>query len=132
MTPNTHVTKTLEFSDLFEGRPSNNPVDYLKGINKRWLIESVVYMISVDRFDSFSMKAERSLLVMFQDYTDREEVNRLFTKLRTLERERQYRGVWMTLINHQALYRLLRRVLVMPNEQKGSGECYESYESLLK
>lgn len=132
MTPYSHVTKTLEFSDLFDGHPLSNPVDYFKGINKRWLIESIVYMISVDRFDSFSMKAEHSLLVMFQDYTDRSEVNRLFGRLRTLERERQYHGVWLTLINHQALYRLLRRVLVMPNEQKGSGECYESYVSLLK
>ena len=114
MTPYSHVTKTLEFSDLFDGHPLSNPVDFFKGINKRWLIESIVYMISVDRFDSFSMKAERSLLVMFQDYTDRPEVNRLFGRLRALERERQYRGVWLTLINHQALYRLLRRVLVMP------------------
>lgn len=131
--PNSHVTKTLVFSDLFDGRPSTNPVDYLKGINKRWLIESIVYMISVDRFDSFSMTAEHSLLVMFQDYTDRPEVERLFSKLRSIERERQYRGVWLTLINHQALYRLLRRVLVMPNdEQKGRGECYESYGALLK
>ena len=132
MTPNSHVTKALEFSDLFDGHPLSNPVDYLKGINKRWLIESIVYMISVDRFDSFSMKAEHSLLVMFQDYTDRPEVDRLFTKLRTLEKECQYRGVWLTLINHQALYRMLRRVLVIPNGQKGRGECYESYESLLK
>lgn len=125
----SYVTKTLEYVDFYEDR-QKEPEDYLKGINKRWLIESVVHMISVDRFDSFSMKAERGLLSMFQDYTKRVEVKQLFRRLFLLEK--QYQGVWLTLINHQALFRLLRTVLLMPNERYGKGESYEAYESLLK
>lgn len=126
---NSYVTKTLEYVDFFGDQPKE-PEDYLKGINKRWLIESVVHMISVARFDSFSMKAERGLLVMFQDYTEKAEVKQLFRKLDLLGN--RYQGVWFTLINHQALFRLLRTVLLMPNERDGIGESYEAYKSLLK
>ena len=129
MNQRSYVTKTLEYSDLFEDQPKA-PQHYLMGLNKRWLIESVVHMISVDRFDSFSMKAEQGLLVMFQDYIDRLEVDRLFGKLHILEN--QYRGVWLTLINHRAQYSLLRRILLMTYEKGGKGECFESYEALLK
>lgn len=129
MNQTSYVTKTLEYVDFFEDHPKE-PEYYLRGINKRWLIEKVVYMISVARFDSFSMKAERGLLVMFQDYTERAEVKQLFRKMHLLLN--RYRGVWLTLINHQALFRLLRTVLLMPNERGGVGESYEAYLSLLK
>ncbi len=127
--PHSYVTKTVEYTDLFDG-PMLNAVAYLMGINKRWLIESVVHMISVDSFDSFSMAAGRCLLMMFQDYTDKVEVKRLFNRLK--EQENNYKGIWLTLINHQALFRLLREVLLLPNEREGKGECYASYEALLK
>lgn len=125
----SYVTKTVVYSDLYDGK-SQSAEAYLSGINKRWLIEGVVYMISVDRFDSFSMAAERGLLVMFQDFTDKSEVKRLFHRLK--EQEKNYPGVWLTLINHQALYRLLRKILTLRNEQNGLDECFEAYEGLLK
>lgn len=129
MSLRSYVTKTLEYSDFFEDQPKA-PEHYLSEINKRWLIESVIHMISVDRFDSFSMKAEQGLLVMFQDYTERPQVQQLFRKLHTLEN--RYQGVWLTLINHQALFRLLRTALKMPNEKEGIGESFEAYKSLLE
>ncbi len=123
------VTKTVEYSDLYDGA-ANDSESYLAGINKRWLVEGVVHMISVDCFDSFSMRADKGLLVMFLDYRDRKEVRRLFSRLSDVEN--RYEGVWLTLINHQALYRLLRKVLQLNNESGGKGESYEAYEALLK
>lgn len=123
------VTKTLEYAELYDEEIQETEA-YLRGINKRWLIEGVVHMISVDSFDSFSMNAEQGLTVMFQDYLENSEVKRLFRQLKRTEA--QYNGVWLTLVNHQALYRLLRIVLMRPNERHGIGESFEAYEALLK
>ena len=125
----SYVTKTVEYTDLFDDNTKES-VSYLNGINKRWLIEGVVHMISVDGFDSFSMNAEHGLLVMFQDYREKPEVKRLFRRLKT--QEEKFNGTWLTLINHQALYRLLTKVLRLPNEKEGVGESFEAYEALLK
>lgn len=125
----SYVTKTVEYTDLFDDNTKES-VSYLNGINKRWLIEGVVHMISVDGFDSFSMNAEHGLLVMFQDYREKPEVKRLFRRLKA--QEEKFNGTWLTLINHQALYRLLTKVLRLPNEKEGIGESFEVYEALLK
>ena len=125
----SYVTKTVEYTDLFDDNTKES-VSYLNGINKRWLIEGVVHMISVDGFDSFSMNAEHGLLVMFQDYREKPEVKRLFRRLKA--QEEKFNGTWLTLINHQALYRLLTKVLRLPNEKEGIGESFEAYEALLK
>lgn len=125
----SYVTKTVGYADLFDDKP-HNVEEYLKGINKRWLIEGVVHLISVDGFDSFSMKAESGLLMMFQDYLDDGEVKRLFCRIRK-EADR-FPDMWLTLINHQALFRLLRRVLTMNCEGARQEECLESYLMLLK
>ncbi len=125
----SYVTKTIEYSDLYDDK-EKEPENYLVGINKQWLIEGVVHMISVDSFGSFSMDAERGLLVMFQDYRGKNEVNRLFRRLK--EQEKKYSGIWLTLVNHQALFRLLRKVLELPNERAGLGESFEAYLALLK
>ena len=125
----SYVTKTVEYSDLYDEN-AKEPENYLSGINKRWLIEGVVHMISVDSFDSFSMDAERGLLVMFQDYRGKSEVRRLFRRLKELEGK--YKEAWLTLVNHQALFRLLRKVLMLPNEMAGRGESFEAYDALLK
>ena len=125
----SHVTKTVVFADLFDDK-EECAGHYLQGINKRWLIEGVVHMISVDRFDSFSMRADKGLLVMFQDYRSRPEVKRLFARLN--QKVAEYPGVWLTLINHRALFRLLRDVLMMTNEYEGIGESYEAYDGLLR
>ena len=125
----SYVTKTVEFADIFDDSEKESE-EYLVGINKRWLVESVIHMISVDCFDSFSMDAERGLQVMFQDYRNKGEVKEHFNKLKRLEEN--YQGTWLTLINHQALYRLLRKVLMLPNEFAGIGESFEAYEALLK
>ena len=125
----SYVTKTVEYTDLFDDNTKES-VSYLNGINKRWLIEGVVHMISVDGFDSFSMNAERGLLVMFQDYREKPEVKKLFRRLKTLEEK--YKNAWLTLVNHHALYRLLTKVLRLPNEKEGIGESFEAYEALLK
>lgn len=125
----SYVTKTVEFADIYdEGEKKSE--EYLVGINKRWLVEGVVHMISVDCFDSFSMDAERGLQVMFQDYKEKGEVKKHFSKLKRLEEH--FQGTWLTLINHQTLYRLLRKVLMLPNEFAGIGESFEAYEALLK
>lgn len=125
----SYVTKTLEYADFYDDELKET-VFYLKGINKRWLIEGVVHMISVDGFDSFSMDAERGLLVMFQDYKENKEVKRLFRRLKA--HNDKYKDTWPTLVNHQALYRLLRKVLLLPNDRAGKGESLEAYEALLK
>ncbi len=126
---NSYVTKTVEFADIYDESVKKSE-DYLVGINKRWLVEGVIHMISVDCFDSFSMDAERGLQVMFQDYKEKSEVKEHYSKLKRLEGI--YQGTWLTLINHQALYRLLRKVLMLPNEFAGIGESFEAYEALLK
>ena len=125
----SYVTKTVEYTDLFDDNTKES-VSYLNGINKRWLIEGVVHMISVDGFDSFSMNAEHGLLVMFQDYREKPEVKRLFRRLKA--QEEKFNGTWLTLINHQALYRLLTKVLRLPSEKEGISESFEAYEALLK
>ncbi len=125
----SYVTKTVEYADLFDD-DSKEPTLYLGGINKRWLVEGVVHMISVDNFESFSMRADKGLLVMFQDYRSRTEVKRLFGRLK--EVETKYDGAWLTMVNHQALFRLLRKVLMMSNEKAGRGESFEAYMALLK
>lgn len=125
----SYVTKTVEYADLFNGQVEDLET-YLTGINKRWLIEGVVHMISVDCFDSFSMEAKHGLLVMFQNYRERSEVEQLFRRLKALEEK--FNSTWLTLINHRALYRLLIKVLRLPNEREGIGESFEAYEALLK
>jgi len=125
----SYVTKTVEYTDLFDDN-AKEAVSYLNGINKRWLIEGAVHMISVDGFDSFSMNAERGLLVMFQDYREKPEVKRLFRRLKTLEEK--YKNAWLTLVNHHALFSLLTKILMSPNEREGIGESFEAYEALLK
>lgn len=125
----SYVTKTVEYSDFYNDRERNTQA-YLKGINKRWLIEGVIHMISVDCFDSFSMDAKRSLQMIFQNYNEKSEVKEHFRKLKQVEDN--YQGTWLTLINHQALYRLLKKVLMLPNEYAGIGETFEAYEALLK
>ena len=50
--------KTIEYADLFDDEEMRTE-HYLHGINKRWLIEGIVHMISVDRFDTFSMRADK-------------------------------------------------------------------------
>jgi hypothetical protein len=129
MRAHSYITKTVEYSDLYDDKDKHSE-DYFIGINKRWLIEGIVHFISVDSFDSFSMDAEQGLLMMFQDYTDQGEVKRLFRRLR--EKKRQYRGVWLTLVNHRALFRLLRKVLMLSNERMGISESLEAYQALLK
>jgi len=125
----SYVTKTVEYSDFYNDRERNTQ-EHLKGINKRWLIEGVTHMISVDCFDSFSMDAKRSLQMMFQNYNEKSEVKEHFRKLKRVEDN--YQGTWLTLINHQALYRLLKKVLMLPNEYAGIGESFDAYEALLK
>ena len=125
----SYITKTVEYADLFDDEVKET-TSYLGGINKRWLVEGVVHMISVDNFDSFSMRADKGLQVVFQDYRSRNEVKRLFVKLKKVEE--QFNGAWLTMINHQALFRLLRKVLMMPNEKNGRGESFEAYMALLK
>lgn len=125
----SYVTKTVEYSDLFDDK-TKEVEEYLTGINKQWLIEGVVHMISVDSFDSFSMDVTNALLVMFQNYTKRLEVKQLFRRLR-IQKEK-YNDVWLTLVNHQALYSLLTKVLMLPNEREGIGESFYAYEALLK
>lgn len=125
----SYVTKTVEYADLFDD-DTKEPTSYLGGINKRWLVEGVVHMISVDTFESFSMRADKGLLVMFQDYRSRSDVKRLFGRLK--EVEAKYDGAWLTMVNHQALFRLLRKVLMMPNEKNGRSESFEAYMALLK
>lgn len=129
MTVRSYVTKTVVYSDLFDDKEKTTE-EYLIGINKLWLIQSVVYMISVDRFDSFSMSAGNCLLVMFQDYQAIPAIKQLFIKLR--QREQEYPGAWLTIINHRALFRLLIKVLMCPNEMNGKDESYEAYWGLLK
>ena len=125
----SYRTKTLEYADFYDDEVKDTE-SYLSGINKRWLIEGVVHMISVDSFESYSMKAESGLMVMFQNYMEKGEVTRLFRQLTRVET--QFKGIWLTLVNHQALYRLLRIVLMLPNEYQGIGESFEAYEALLK
>ena len=125
----SHVTKTIEYADLYDDKRLE-PERYLDGINKRWLVEGIVHMISVDKFDSFSMDAERGLMVMFQKYKNNTEVKRLFHRLKA--QEESHKGLWLTFINHQALFRLLTRVLMLPNETNGIGESLEAYTALLK
>ena len=125
----SYVTKVVEYTNLFDDNAKESE-SYLDGINKRWLIESIVHMISVDCFDSFSMKAERGLLVMFQDYLEKPEVKRLFNRLRVVEDK--YSSVWLTMVNHHALYRLLTKILMLSNESEGIGESFEAYMALLK
>ena len=125
----THVTKTLEYVDLYDDK-YQPPEIYLSGINKRWLVEGIVHMISVDKFDSFSMEAERGLMVLFQKHKDNTEVKKLFRRLKA--QEESCKGVWLTFINHQALFRLLTIILMLPNETNGIGESLEAYTALLK
>ena len=125
----SYVTKTVEYADLFDDEVKEAE-QYLGGINKHWLVKGVAHMISVDSFDSFSMRADKGLLVIFQDYRDKGDVKKLFGRLKDLEK--QYGGAWLTFVNHQALYRLIRKVLMMPNEKEGRGESYEAYMALLK
>jgi len=123
------VTKTVEYGDLFDDN-MKSPVSYLSGINRRWLIEGLVHMISVSSYDSFSMSARKGLLVMFQDYADNLEVKRLFDRLD--QSDRKYKGIYHTLINHHSLYVLLRAVLLSDYPEGTLGESFEAYQLLLK
>jgi hypothetical protein len=122
------TTRTVVYEDLYDDELKKTET-YLKGVSKEWLIKSVVYMISVDNFNSYSMNVHGGLLVMFQDYMEETEVKRLFDRL---DRTTRFYNAYPTIINHQALFRLLRIVLLLPNEVNVIDESFEAYVSLLK
>lgn len=122
------VTKTLAYEDFYDDQ-HQSPEQYLKGIDKQWLLDGVIHFISIDSYKSFSMRADNYLMMIFQDYLKDKEVERLFNRL--YSKEREYPGTYPTLINHQALYRLLSKIILMP-DREGKGECIESYQALLK
>lgn len=122
------VTKTLVFEDFYDA-PRLSSEQYLEGVDKQWLLDGVIHFISIDSYKSFSMRADKYLLMIFQNYRKDKEVERLFNRLYLKERE--YPGTYPTLINHQALYRLLRKIILMPKGE-GKGECLETYQAMLK
>lgn len=122
------VTKTLCFTDFYD-EPMLEVVAYLMGIRKDWLISAILHMISVISYDSFSMRADRMLHMMFQDYMNEKEVHRLFGRLAAVNRT--YRGIYLTFINHKALYGLLRIVLLLDDEGE-TGESFRTSVGLLK
>lgn len=60
---------------------------------------------------------------------EKSEVKYLFDRLKVLEEK--HKGAWLTLVNHRALYRLLVKVLQLPNEREGISESFEAYKALL-
>lgn len=122
------VTKTLAYEDFYDDQHQSSD-QYLQGIDKQWLLDGIIHFISIDSYKSFSMRADKYLLMMFQDYRKDNEVERLFNRLYLKERE--YPGTHPTLINHQALFRLLRKILLMP-DREGERDSLESYLSMLK
>lgn len=122
------VTKTLAYEDFYDDQPQSSE-QYFQGIDKQWLLDGIIHFISIDSYKSFSMRADKYLLMMFQDYRKDNEVERLFNRLYLKERE--YPGTYPTLINHQALFRLLRKVLLLPDTE-GNRDSLESYQSMLK
>ena len=122
------VTKTLCFSDFYD-EPMQEAKAYLSGIRKDWQISAILHMISVISYDSFSMRADRMLRMMFQDYMTDKEVHRLYGRLSSVARA--YSGVYLTFINHKALYGLLR-IILLTEDSDGEGESFHSLTGLLK
>ena len=122
------ITKTLVFKDFYDEQPKESEY-YLKDIDKQWLIDDALHFISVDSYGSFSMRADKFLSMLFQDYRSNKEVKRLFEKLN--DHQRSFPETYPTLINHQALYRLLRKILLMPNGGR-KGKSFESNLGVLK
>jgi hypothetical protein len=122
------VTKTLCFADFYD-EPMQEAVIYLRGIHKDWLISAILHMISVISYDSFSMRADRMLHMIFQDYMDEKEVHGLFGRL--MDEAKTNRGVYLTFINHKALFELLRSILLI-DECGEIGESLKAYIGLLK
>lgn len=122
------VTKTLCFADFYD-EPMQEAVVYLRGIHKDWLISAILHMISVISYDSFSMRADRMLHMIFQDYMDEKEVHGLFGRL--MDEAKTNRGVYLTFINHKALFELLRSILLI-DECGEIGESLKAYIGLLK
>lgn len=122
------VTKTLCFADFYD-EPMRDATVYVKGIKKDWLICAILHMISVISYNSFSMRADRMLRMMFQDYMCEKEVHRLFGRLAV--EVRTHRGVYLTFINHKALYVLLRSILLLDNDGE-TGESFINSVGLLK
>lgn len=128
MRSRSFVTKTLCFSDFYD-EPMRDVTAYMMGIRKDWQINAILHMISVISYDSFSMRADRMLRMMFQNYMTDKEVLRLFARL--LSVARAYPGVYLTFINHKALYGLLR-VIMLTKDTGSAGESFQSLTGLLK
>jgi len=126
----SHVTKTLEYADLYDDEPKETAA-YLEGIDRSWLITSVCYLISVDNFNSYSMPAQKCLLVLLQNHMKNDEVKRLFDRLDEVVAKHP-KSVYPTLINHQALFQLLRVVLLKDDEENGEKDTLKAYLGLLK
>ena len=122
------VTKTLCFTDFYD-EPMQEARAYLSGIRKDWQISAILHMISVISYDSFSMRADHMLHMMFQDYMNDKEVHRLCCRLSSVART--YPDVYLTFINHKALYGLLR-VILLTEDKDGAGESFQSLIGLLK
>ena len=128
MNSRSFVTKTLCFSDFYD-EPMQEARAYLCGIRKDWQIRAILHMISVISYDSFSMRADRMLRMMFQDYMSDKEVYRLYGRLSSVARA--YPGIYLTFINHKALYGLLR-IILLTEDTDGAGESFQSLTGLLK
>lgn len=124
----TVATKTLVYQDFYDDGMTP-PVDYLRGIDKEWLVTSICHWISVDSFDSFSMSAYNGMRVLFQDYMHDSEVKQLFARLKATEG--QFHGFFHTLINHGALYVLLKKVLMLDNTE-GDKDTLDAMQGLFK
>ena len=128
MVSRSFVTKTLCFSDFYD-EPIRDAMAYMKEIRKDWQISAILHMISVISYDSFSMRADRMLHMMFQNYKTDKEVLRLLARLSSVAMA--YPGVYLTFINHKALYGLLR-VILLTEDAGGAGESFQSLTGLLK
>lgn len=120
-----YISKTIVYSDIFVDSPY--PVSYyLHNIEKKWLIQTLCYIVGINTVESFSFSCENFIKMFFQDYISEKSVQSLFYRIEELEKDiPSY--VKLTFINTASSIEFIRECLI----KQMKGESKDTLDDLM-
>lgn len=113
-----YISRTIFYSEIFDESPYSTGY-YLQDIEKRWLIQTLCYIIGVNTIESFSFRCENFIKMFFQDYISEESVQKIFRKIEEIKKDMPL-NTELTFINTASAIAFMRDCLVW--EMKGESK----------
>ncbi len=113
-----YISKTVVYSDIFDDNPYSVGY-YLHNIEKRWLIQTLCYIVGINTVESFSFDCENFIKMFFQDYIAEKSVQNLFYRIEELKKNMPT-NVKLTFINTASSIEFIRECLI--KEMKGESK----------